>query len=132
MQSVCRAVSCGAFLRLSDAGRQTQAEAWVYRSATRPHEEVSLVDKHDTTVYVGNLPWKTTEDDLLGLFRDYGPVVDVRIIQDPATGRSRGYGFVEFDSAGYVCEAVASLNGMQFQGRPLIISLARPKPARDS
>jgi len=90
------------------------------------------VDKHDTTVYVGNLPWRTTEDDLLGLFRDYGPVVDVRIIQDPATGRSRGYGFVEFNSAGYVHKAVASLNGTPFQGRPLIISLARPKPARDA
>lgn len=90
------------------------------------------MDKHDTTVYVGNLPWRTTEDDLLVLFRDYGPVVDVRIIQDPATGRSRGYGFVELDSAGYVHEAVASLNGTHFQGRPLMVSLARPKPARDS
>lgn len=90
------------------------------------------MDNHNTTVYVGNLPWKATEDDLLALFRQYGPVVDVRIIQDPATGRSRGYGFVEFDGEGYVPQVVASLNGTQFQGRSLMVSLAKPKPEREA
>jgi len=90
------------------------------------------MEKHDTTVYVGNLPWKATEDDLLALFREHGPIVDVRIIQDPATGRSRGYGFVEFDGAALVARAVALLNGKEFQGRPLLVSLARPKPAREA
>ena len=76
------------------------------------------MDKHDTTVYVGNLPWRATEDDLLALFRQYGPIVDVRIIQDPVTGRSRGYGFVEFDVADHVQEAVTSLNGEGAPGPP--------------
>ena len=88
------------------------------------------MDKHDTTIYVGNLPWKATEEDLLALFREYGTIVDVRIIQDPVTGRSRGYGFVEFDGAD-VPQVVASLNGAQFGGRSLMVNLAKPKPERD-
>jgi RNA recognition motif-containing protein len=90
------------------------------------------VEKHDTTVYVGNLPWKATEDDLLSLFREYGPVTDVRIIQDPVTGRSRGYGFVELEGTAAVAQAVALLNGKEFQGRALMVSLARPKPPREA
>ena len=90
------------------------------------------MDKHNTTVYVGNLPWKATEEDLLALFRQYGSIVDVRIIQDPATGRSRGYGFVEFDQAGSVQQVLASLHGREFLGRPLVLSEARPKPMREA
>jgi RNA recognition motif-containing protein len=90
------------------------------------------VDKQDTTIYVGNLPWKATEDDLTSLFAEFGQIRDVRIIQDPATGRSRGYGFVEFTVSGHVESAVTSLNGREFQGRPLMVSVARPKPARDA
>ena len=90
------------------------------------------MDKQQTTIYVGNLPWKTTEDDLTSLFAEFGQIRDVRIIQDPATGRSRGYGFVEFVAGGQVESAVSSLNGREFQGRPLMVSVARPKPPRDA
>ncbi len=88
------------------------------------------MEKWDKTIYVGNLPWRTTEDDLVGLFGEFGRILDVRIIQDPATGRSRGYGFVEFDRSGQVQEAVVALNGKDFQGRALMVSQARPKPLR--
>ncbi len=88
------------------------------------------MEKRDTTVYVGNLPWRTTEDELAQLFQQFGDVRDVRIIQDPHTGRSRGYGFVEFQQLDRVQEAVAALNGREFQGRPLMVSIARPKPPR--
>ncbi len=90
------------------------------------------MDKQATTVYVGNLPWKTTEDDLVSLFGKFGRILDVRIIQDPSTGRSRGYGFVEFDLSGQIQQAVVALNGREFQGRPLMVSLARPKPPREA
>lgn len=88
------------------------------------------VERHVVTVYVANLPWRTTEDDLAALFREFGPVADVRVIQDPATGRSRGYGFVELDGAEPVSRAVASLNGAEYNGRRLLVSPARPKRER--
>ncbi len=80
-----------------------------------------------STVYVANLPWRTTEDDLVELFAEFGAVVDVRVIQDPATGRSRGYGFVELETTESMERALASLNGREFNGRRLLVSPARPK-----
>ncbi len=82
------------------------------------------------TLYVGNLPWRVTEDDLALLFEEFGRVREVRIIQDPTTGRSRGYGFVELDAGGEVQRAVVALNGREFQGRPLMVGPANPKPVR--
>ena len=84
----------------------------------------------DATVYVGNLPWRTTEDDLCQLFQRFGPIVDARVIQDAATGRSRGYGFVQLANAAQVQAAVAELNGVAYRGRSLLVSPARPKPRR--
>ncbi len=83
-----------------------------------------------TTVYIANLPWGATEDDVAGLFRDFGPILDVRIIQDPRTGRSRGYGFVELTSPDNAAKAVCALDGTAFNGRALMVSNARPKPRR--
>ena len=80
-------------------------------------------------LFVGNLSWDATEDALRPLFEAHGAVVSVRIIQDPFTGRSRGYGFVEMvDEA--ACDAViAALNEYLFLGRPLRVSRARaPEP----
>jgi RNA recognition motif-containing protein len=88
------------------------------------------VSGHRATVYVGNLPWSTTEDDLVALFAEFCPVVNVRVIQDRLTGRSRGYGFVELSGPEHVPVVVASLNGRQFNGRVLVVSAARPKPSR--
>lgn len=83
-----------------------------------------------STVYVANLPWRTTEDQLEQLFENFGPVIDVRVIQDPATGRSRGYGFVELSAPASAQNAVNCLNGCEFNGRKLLVSPARPKTAR--
>jgi len=88
------------------------------------------VSEHRATVYVGNLPWATTEDDLAELFDQFGPVVDARIIQDRMTGRSRGYGFVELARGDCVSRACAALNGYMLNGRALLVSPARPKPLR--
>jgi RNA recognition motif-containing protein len=76
------------------------------------------------------LPWRTTEDELASLFSEFGVVQDVRVIQDPATGRSRGYGFVELDGVECVQRAVAELDGCEFHGRRLLVSPAHPKRPR--
>lgn len=88
------------------------------------------MERHAATVYVANLPWRTTEDELGELFAAFGPVVDVRVIQDPVTGRSRGYGFVELQGEELAGKAVSALNGAEFNGRRLLVSPARPKRTR--
>lgn len=88
------------------------------------------MSEHEGTVYVGNLPWRTTEDDLAVLFEPFGPVVSARIIQDQITGRSCGYGFVELSSPARVAQACAELDGFQYNGRRLFVSPARPRRQR--
>ena len=78
-------------------------------------------------IYVGNLPYNTTEEELQGHFSAFGQVDRVKIVQDKYTQRSRGFGFVEMpDSAG--AEAIAGLDGKDFSGRQLRVSEAKPRP----
>jgi RNA recognition motif-containing protein len=79
-------------------------------------------------IYVGNLPFQTTSDDLLSWFGDYGTVTRAQVATDRDTGRSRGFGFVEMTSGGD--EAIAGLNGSQLDGRTLTVNEARPKEER--
>lgn len=79
------------------------------------------------TLYVGNLPWTATEDEVKQHFASCGTVNSVKIIMDRETGRSRGFCFVEMDNAE---AAITSLNGQEFKGRPLRINEAREKPQR--
>ena len=76
-------------------------------------------------VYVGNLPFRTTEDDLLSLFSQVGAVESVSIITDRDTGRSKGFGFVSMNSED-ADKAIAQFNGTQFEGRALTVNEARP------
>lgn len=78
------------------------------------------------TLYVGNLPWNTTSDDLSNFFRQYGEVVSSRIITDRETGRSRGFGFVEVED-NEAERLTQELNGKEFGGRPLTVNEAKPK-----
>lgn len=80
-----------------------------------------------TTLYVGNLPWATTEDDLRQLFAPHASVVSTRIITDRETGRSRGFGFVEVDNA-EVARILEATNGLEVGGRVLVVNEARPRP----
>ena len=86
--------------------------------------------RDSSTLYVANLPWRTTEDELADLFGEFGRVTDVRVIQDPVTGRSRGYGFVELADQRAARHAVDALNGHEYNGRRLVVSPARPKRPR--
>ena len=88
------------------------------------------MSRQNRTLYVANLPWQMTEDALAAVFQEFGPVLDVRIIQDRATGRSLGYGFVELADPKLAAQAAEALSGQRFRGRPLVIRLARPKPPR--
>ena len=80
-------------------------------------------------IYVGNLSWSTTDADLKSLFSQYGEVTSAQVIEDRATGRSRGFGFVEMDDAG-AQQAIQALNGNDFQGRPLKVNEAQPRERR--
>jgi len=77
-------------------------------------------------LFVGRIPWKTTEDDLKASFGEFGTVVSARIITDKFTGKSRGFGFVEMSSDEEAQAAISGLDGKEFQGRPIAVSVARP------
>lgn len=82
-------------------------------------------------LYVGNLPWATGDEELTDLFSPHGEVNSARVITDRETGRSRGFGFVEMDDGG-ADQAIAELDGKDFNGRPLRVSEAhdRGRPGR--
>ena len=81
-------------------------------------------------IYVGNLVWDATADDLLALFQTYGAVARAQVITDRETGRSRGFGFVEMDNDQEAQTAIDNLNGTPFRGRPLTVNEARPREDR--
>lgn len=78
------------------------------------------------TLYVGNIPWSTKEDDLGQFFGQYGEVIECRIITERATGRSRGYGFVEVNEEN-VDEILEKTNGAELEGRKLVVNEAKPR-----
>ena len=79
-------------------------------------------------LYVGNLPFTTTEQELTDLFGQYGTVTKAQVISDRETGRSRGFGFVEM--ADGADAAVAAMNGYEYQGRRLTVNEAKPREER--
>jgi RNA recognition motif-containing protein len=83
-------------------------------------------------IYVGNLVWDATADDLLALFQSFGAVARAQVITDRETGRSRGFGFVEMDNDQEAQTAIDNLNGTPFRGRPLTVNEARPREERSS
>ena len=78
-------------------------------------------------LYVGNLTYNTTEDDLRTLFSQYGNVDSVAVITDRDSGRSKGFGFVEFNDDSEANKAMSALSGQEYGGRALTVNEARPK-----
>ena len=78
-------------------------------------------------IYVGNLSYEATQDDLRAAFEAHGEVSSVSIIMDKMTGRSRGFGFVEMPDAGAGKAAVAALNLQEVRGRAMTVNEAKPK-----
>ena len=83
------------------------------------------------SIYVGNLPWSATEEQVQNLFAEHGEVLSVKLVNDRETGRARGFGFVEMASEG-VQAAVEALDNFSFNGRNLKVNEARPREARPS
>ncbi len=86
-------------------------------------------------LYVGGLPWKTTEDELRAHFEQVGPVSSSSIIMDKMTGRSKGFGFIEMTNDADADTAISRFHDQDFGGRRLTVNVARPKeerPARDN
>jgi len=81
-------------------------------------------------IYVANIPWKATEEELKQHFSAYGEVSSAKIIMDKVTQRSRGFGFVEMpdDESGH--QAIENLNNADFQGKSLVVNEARPREER--
>src|SRR5262245_33623675 len=81
-------------------------------------------------IYVGNLAWGCTADDLLELFQQHGKVARAQVITDRETGRSRGFGFVEMDDDAEAQKAIEALNGSDYNGRSLTVNEAKPREPR--
>lgn len=79
-------------------------------------------------IYVGNLSWSMTDEDLNSLFTEYGTVSSAKILKDKMSGRSKGFGFVEMEDDEAAKTAIASLNETEIQGRKLIVNESQPRP----
>ena len=81
-------------------------------------------------IYVGNLSFNTSEDDLRKTFQEFGEVSSARILRDKYSGQPRGFGFVEMPNSAEAQTAIKTLNGKDLQGQPLTVNEARPRADR--
>lgn len=82
-------------------------------------------------LFVGNLPYSVTEDQLRDIFSEHGEIVDLKLIIDRMSGRSKGIAFVEYASKEMADAAIEAVNGMELEGRALIVNVARPFQPRE-
>ena len=82
-------------------------------------------------IYVGNLSWTMTDDDLMNLFTEHGSVTSAKILKDKMNGRSKGFGFVEMEDDEAAKAAIAALNEVEVQGRKLIVNESQPREEGD-
>lgn len=84
----------------------------------------------NNTLYVGNLPYAYDEEKLTSLFSSYGKVTSSRIVRDRVSGKSKGFGFVEFENSEEANNAAAALNNIEVDGRNIKVNIAKPKEER--
>jgi RNA recognition motif-containing protein len=80
-----------------------------------------------TKLFVGSLPWSANDEDLQNAFAAHGNVISAKVVTDKETRRSRGFGFVEFETESEANAAIQALNGSELKGRNIIVSEAKPK-----
>lgn len=80
-----------------------------------------------TKLFIGSLPWSVTDEDLQTAFAAHGNVLSAKVVTDKETRRSRGFGFVEFETEAEASAAIQALNGAELKGRNIIVSEAKPK-----
>lgn len=81
-------------------------------------------------IFIANLSWNITDNDLLDLFEEYGQIKSAKVIKDRETGKSRGFGFVELEDEEQAKRALAELNGATYDGKVISVSEARPREER--
>jgi cold-inducible RNA-binding protein len=94
-------------------------------------EGVRNLDENKKKLYVGNLSYDTTVDSLKAAFASFGDIVDAVIITDKYSGRSKGFGFVEFADEKMAQAALEAMNGKDMDGRALVVNVARPSKPRE-
>jgi RNA recognition motif-containing protein len=80
-----------------------------------------------TKLFIGSLPWSVTDEDLQSAFAAHGNVLSAKVVTDKETRRSRGFGFVEYETEAEASAAIQALNGAELKGRSIIVSEAKPK-----
>lgn len=101
------------------------------KRAARQRLEYGAADERQRmNIYVGNLPYNTTDDDLKTAFAPFGTVDSASVIKDKFSGQSRGFGFVEMSAKEEGERAIEQLNGQELEGRALVVNEARPREAR--
>ena len=80
-----------------------------------------------TNIFVGSLPWAADDQKLADLFAQFGTVLKAKVIRDRDTNRSKGFGFVEVEDDAAAQEAIDKLNGSDYEGRKLVVNIARPR-----
>lgn len=83
-------------------------------------------------LFVGSLPFSTTEDTLVSIFSEYGEIVEAKLIIDRMTGRSKGIAFVTYEEEKDAKAAIDALNGTELEGRTIVVNVARPRVPRDN
>lgn len=78
-------------------------------------------------LFVGSLPWATRDDELRNMFNQFGTVETASVVMDRATGRSRGFGFVEMSTQEEADKAIQALHDSELDGRKIVVNIARPK-----
>ncbi len=81
-------------------------------------------------IFIGGLSYGITDADLEGLFQEYGEVTSARVIMDRATGKSKGFGFVEMENTDEATKAISELDGIEYDSRTIAVSEARPRKER--
>lgn len=82
-------------------------------------------------LYVGNLPFAVRDEDLANMFAEFGEIAEAKVITDKFSGRSKGFGFVTFNSEEDAAKAVDAMNEKEVEGRPLTVNVARPMAPRE-
>lgn len=96
------------------------------RKSSSQGDSAAHADGDQTQLYVGNLAYRVHERDLRKLFGDYGDIASIRVVKDRRSGRSKGFGFVTFESAKSADSALAA-HGESFMGRNLVVRIAKPR-----
>jgi RNA recognition motif-containing protein len=89
-----------------------------------------VISLNNKKLFVGSLPWGVDDAQLSQIFSQAGNVVSAQVVKDRATGRSRGFGFVEMSTDEEAQNAVTNLNGTEVEGRKIVVNIARPREDR--